>query len=88
MANMVILGAFSTWVLLSPSVSVSLILDLVTLPWSARLILAVVVLFNVVFSLVYEDWLHAYIAEMVKVLWKASGRRQKRDGRVYEAIGH
>lgn len=88
MANMLILTAFNTWVLLSPSVSVSLILNLMTLPWSARLILAVVVLFNVTFSLIYEDWVHAYVAEAVKVLWKASGKRQKRDGRVYEAIGH
>lgn len=82
------LSAFSTWVLFGPSVSVGLILDLVTLPWIGRMAIAIAVLANVGASFAYERWVHEPIAAMVKILWKVSGRRRRRDGAVYESVGH
>ena len=82
------LSAFSTWVLFGPTVSVALILDLMTLPWIGRMMIAIAVLVNVGASFGYERWIHEPIAAMVKVLWKASGRRRRRDGAVYESVGH
>jgi cation-transporting ATPase 13A3/4/5 len=82
------LTVFSTWVLFGPTVSVALILDLVTLPWIGRMTIAIAVLINVGVSFAYEQWLHGPIAATVGVLWKASGRRRRRDGAIYEFVGH
>lgn len=81
------LSAFSTWVLFGPSISVALILDLVTLPWVGKATIAVAVLINIGASFAYERWVHEPIAMVVQALWKASGRRRRRDGVVYESIG-
>lgn len=87
LAGFIILGTFSTWVLLAPAIPVALILDLMTIPWSARITLAFVVLLNVGLSFIYEDWVTEHVASAVKLLWKASTKKKRREGRVYESLG-
>ncbi|KAG8788562.1 hypothetical protein FRC15_003443 [Serendipita sp. 397] len=85
---LIVLSLFSTWVLLAPTTIMTLLLDLVTLPlWPARFILAAAVLVNVAASFTYERWLHEPIAAGIKTLWGVSGRRRRREGRIYEAVG-
>lgn len=87
MGSLAILAAFSTWVLVTPTVPVQLILDLMYLPWIGRLVLILMVLVNVGASFAYEAWVHEPIATAVKTLWKAYGRKRRKEGRIYEPVG-
>lgn len=87
MASIASLTVFSTWVLVTPTISVQLILNLMYLPWSARLVLILIALVNVLASFAYEAWIHEPIATVVQTLWKAYGRRRRREGRIYESVG-
>lgn len=86
MASIVLLGAFSSWVLLAPPQPIALVLDLMALPWLARLSLGVAVLINVGCSFVYEGWFHSRVARLVGVIAGSAGKRRRREGRVYEAL--
>ena len=87
MASIACLTVFSTWVLVTPTISVQLILNLMYLPWTARLVLILMALVNVLASFAYEAWIHEPIATAVMTLWKAYGRRRRREGRIYESVG-
>jgi cation-transporting P-type ATPase 13A2 len=87
MASIACLTVFSTWVLVTPTISVQLILDLMYLPWTARVVLMLMALVNVLASFAYEAWIHEPIATAVQTLWKAYGRRRRREGRIYDSVG-
>jgi len=67
-----------------------LILDLMTVPWSARLIGGFAVLVNVGVSFAYEEWICARVAKAAGVIIHGeTGRRRRRreaGGRVYEGL--
>jgi cation-transporting P-type ATPase 13A2 len=90
MGSIALLSAFSTWVLLVPPQPAALILDLMPVPWRARLMTGVAVLVNVGVSFAYEEWIAARVAKAVGVITqRESGRRRRRreaGGRVYEAL--
>jgi cation-transporting ATPase 13A2 len=88
-SSIALLSAFSTWVLLGPPQPVALVLDLMPVPWHARLTMGLMVLVNIGISFGYEEWISARVAKAVGVVFQGeSGRRRRREasGRVYEAL--
>jgi len=88
MLTILILSAFSTYVLISPPPSLALILDLMDLPYTARLTLLGVVVANVVCSLLLERWnLVGRAVAVVQRWWRHShSKKRVRDGKAYKAI--
>jgi len=88
--SIALLSVFNVWVLLGPPRPVALILDLMPVPWSARLITGAAVIINVGVSFGYEAWMSARVAKAAGVLiYGETGRRRRRreaGGRVYEAV--
>jgi cation-transporting ATPase 13A3/4/5 len=76
-------------VLLAPAISVALVLDLITIPGSARITLAFVVLLNIAASFIYEDLLADHVASAIRLVtnWKGYSKKKRREGRVYESLG-
>lgn len=77
--SIALLSIFSTWVLLGPPRAVVFILDLMTVPLSARLTAGLAVIVNVGVSFAYEEWISARVAKAAGVLiYGETGRRRRR----------
>ncbi|KAF9227264.1 hypothetical protein BS17DRAFT_775209 [Gyrodon lividus] len=87
MVSIIALSLFNLLVLLRPPKSVELVLELMPLPFSARLWLAAFVVVNIVTSLAFEQWATHLISEVIGVLMTLR-REQKRyrEGKVYKAV--
>ncbi|KAI0028394.1 P-type ATPase [Vararia minispora EC-137] len=79
------LGLFNLLVLLSPPRLVAGILELVSLPDSARWLLLGVVASNVLASLAFERWMVPAISSAISAFFKHR-RRRVRDGKAYKAV--
>ena len=87
MASMLSLAGFSTWVLLSPPLTVALVLDLMAVPFSARVTFLAAVLINIGFSFAFERWLTSRVARVVGLVTRGIRRSsRRRDGKVYKAL--
>lgn len=88
--SIALLSAFNIWVLLGPPRPVVLILDLMTVPWGARLTAGAAVIVNVGVSFGYEAWICARVAKAAGIIIHGeTGRRRRRreaGGRVYEGV--
>ncbi|KIJ67879.1 hypothetical protein HYDPIDRAFT_83436 [Hydnomerulius pinastri MD-312] len=87
MVSIIALSLFNLLVLLRPPKPVELILELMPIPFSARLWLAVFVVANVVTSLAFEQWATQLISQVIGAL--LAFRREKRryrEGKAYKAV--
>jgi cation-transporting P-type ATPase 13A2 len=86
------LTAFSTFVLISPTHSISLILDIISLSLQFRFELLLIVFVNIVLSFGFERFAERPAARMVGLMknWirgrKGKGRRRTAGGKVYKTI--
>ncbi|KIK97368.1 hypothetical protein PAXRUDRAFT_765457 [Paxillus rubicundulus Ve08.2h10] len=87
MVSIIALSLFNLLVLLRPPKSVELVLELMPLPFSARLWLAAFVVVNVVASLAFEQWATQLVSRLIGALMTLR-REQKRyrEGKVYRAV--
>ncbi len=86
------LTAFSTFVLLSPTHSISLILDIVLFSLQFRFELLFIVIVNILLSFGFERYAERPVARIVGLMknWikgrKGKGRRRTTGGKVYKTI--
>lgn len=87
MISLIVLTAFNLLVLLGPPRMVTGILELMYIPFSARLLLLGAAILNVGMSVAYEHWGTDLISDMVRNLVDMhEGRRRIRDGKTYRAV--
>ncbi|KDQ53585.1 hypothetical protein JAAARDRAFT_137089 [Jaapia argillacea MUCL 33604] len=87
MLSISVLTAFNILVLLRPPQALSLILELVPLPFSARLVLLAAVVVNVVLSTAFENWGAQVVAQVIGwLLLFRRERRRVREGKTYKAV--
>ncbi|KAG8864475.1 hypothetical protein FRB96_004978 [Tulasnella sp. 330] len=89
MFSIISLTLFSTFVLLSPPTPLALILDLMSIPLTAKLTLLLAVMINVLASVGLERWnLVATAVELLRTMWQKSTKRPRRtrDGKIYKAV--
>lgn len=65
MLAMSVIGLLNVWMLLFPPKPLAILLELMAIPFVARVTLVVVVLVNIVLSTVYERWGSAVVADVV-----------------------
>jgi hypothetical protein len=90
----VVLTAFSAWVLLAPSKTVALILDVIDLTYRFRFELLAIVIVNILSSFAFERYAERPIARLVgniKKWWsgRRGGNKHRRriaSGKVYKTI--
>lgn len=86
MVSIGLLTTFNIVVLLTPPPFISDILELMTLPSSARTTLLLVVVINVVTSVTYEKWGAQAVARIVSSLSQLHRRTRSREGKNYKSI--
>lgn len=91
MACLVGLSAFSTFVLLAPTRSLALVLDIIDLTLRFRVELLVIVIANVALCFGYERYAERPIARLIGVYknWlrnRSKARRRMTSGKMYKAI--
>jgi len=88
MFSMVVLSTFNMLVLLAPPKPIQEVLTLITLPFSARITLLIVVASNVAVSMAFEQWGSRSVGSvMATVLQKwRQGRRRMRKGKLYKIV--
>lgn len=85
MFSLIALTLFNGVVLLAPPHVISVILELMPVPFTARVALLWAVAINVLFSVAYERWgVHA-VSHIVG-LFVHDRRRRTRDGKTYKAV--
>jgi cation-transporting ATPase 13A2 len=90
----VVLTAFSSWVLLAPSKSVALILDIIDLTYRFRFELLAIIIVNIVCCFAFERYAERPLARLVGTLRKwARGKRGGKhnrgrvvSGKAYKAV--
>ncbi|KZT54211.1 Ca-transporting ATPase [Calocera cornea HHB12733] len=90
MVCLVVLGAFSTLVLMDPPVPLSLLLDLVPVPLAGKLTLFVAVVVNVCVCWTFEEWGAKQVSDFIGFIGRtitnhSNGRRIK-EGKAYKAV--
>lgn len=87
MTCIIVLSLFNFLVLLRPPTVMVHILQLMSIPFSARVWLAVIVLVNVVVSLAYEEWATQLIAKVIGALMKLRQEKKRyREGKAYKVV--
>lgn len=87
MGSIIVLSLFNLFVLFRPPKALQLILELVSIPFSARAWLAAFVLVNIVVSLAFEEWATQPIAKVVGALMKLHREKKRyREGKAYKAV--
>jgi cation-transporting ATPase 13A2 len=87
MFSLIILGLINTLILLSPPKFAVILLELMTLPFSARTTLLSGVVINIAASVVYERWGVQYLAQIVGSLTKMyQEHRRIRLGKAYKLV--
>lgn len=80
------LSLFNVLVLLLPPGPIAAILELMPLPFSARWILLVAVVVNVLISMAYERWGAHSVALLIGSAMRMRRRWRTRDGKTYKAV--
>ena len=86
MVSMVCLCAFNLLVLLDVPRPVAKLLELMSLPVSARMTLLLAVVANVVASLLYEHYGTQAVSRVIGLLFELRRRHRVRDGKIYKAV--
>ncbi|KAF8444715.1 hypothetical protein L210DRAFT_3040504 [Boletus edulis BED1] len=87
MVSIITLSLLNLFLLLRPLKGLEPILELMPIPFSARVLLAIVVLVNVVVSLAFEEWATRLIATMIGALMKLRrGKKRYREGKMYKVV--
>ncbi|KAI6121503.1 hypothetical protein F5141DRAFT_1259004 [Pisolithus sp. B1] len=87
MAFVIGLSLLSALLVFRPPKFLLLVLELMHLPWDARLWLAVFVVINVALSVAFEQWLGQAILQLVRVLQSYYRERKRyREGKAYKAV--
>lgn len=87
MFSLVLLGLMNTVILLLPPKFTVILLDLMTLPYSARTTLLVGVVVNVIVSVMFERWGVQYLAQIVGSLTKMyQEHRRIQLGKAYKLV--
>ncbi|TFK54011.1 hypothetical protein OE88DRAFT_1624988 [Heliocybe sulcata] len=87
MSALIGLSLFNVLVLLRPPSSISAILELMTLPFSARITLLIAVVVNIAVSMAFEQWGTQVVVQAVgAVMQLFGGRRRIREGKIYKAV--
>ncbi|KAI6026280.1 hypothetical protein BKA83DRAFT_4241204 [Pisolithus microcarpus] len=87
MAFVVGLSLLSTLLVFRPPKFLALVLELMHLPWDARLWLAVFVVINVALSVAFEKWVGQAMLELIRVLLSCYHERKRyRGGKAYKAV--
>jgi len=86
----VVLTAFSAWVLLAPSKSVALVLDIIELTYRFRFELLAIIIVNIVCCFAFERYAERPLARMVgnvrKWFARRGGRSRRVAGKAYKNI--
>jgi len=86
----VVLTAFSAWVLLAPSKSVALVLDIIDLTYRFRFELLAIIIVNIVCCFAFERYAERPLARMVgnvrKWFARRGGRSRRVAGKAYKHI--
>jgi cation-transporting ATPase 13A2 len=87
MFSIVTLTLFNLLVLVHPPQPVRKILELMVLPFSARMSLLFAVILNVALSMAFEEWGTQVVAQIIGALFGLRrDRRRSREGKVYKAV--
>ncbi|KAI0081294.1 hypothetical protein K474DRAFT_1768739 [Panus rudis PR-1116 ss-1] len=86
MASIVLLTLFNVLVLLFPPKPVATILELMTLPFSARLTLLGAAVVNVAVSMAYERWGTQFVSQIIGSIMQIRRNMRVRDGKTYKAV--
>lgn len=87
MFSIVTLTLFNLLVLLHPPQSVRIVLELMILPFSARMSLFFAAIFNVALSMAFEEWGTHIVSQLIGALFRLRrGRRRIREGKAYKAV--
>ena len=87
MFSLAILGLVNTVILLSPPKFALILLELMILPYSARITLLAGVVMNIVLSVTFERWGVQYVAQIVGSLTKMyQDHRRIRLGKAYKLV--
>lgn len=86
MVSIILLSLFSLVILLSPPQAIIGVMNLLPLPFGARVVLLMAVVGNVVVSMVFEEWGAGRIAEMIGVVlrWRRGRWRAQKTYKVVE----
>ena len=88
MFSMMVLSVFNMLVLLAPPKPIQVVLTLMTLPFSARMTLLVVVVGNVAVSMAFERWGSQGVVSVIAAVlrrWR-QGRGRVRKGKLYKIV--
>lgn len=77
---------FNVVVMLVPPRPISSILELVPLPFSARMTLLSMVVSNVVLSVLYEQWGTQGVAHVIGYLFQLRRQHRSKDGKIYKVV--
>lgn len=87
MFSIVTLTLFNLLVLVHPPQPVRQILELMVLPFSARMSLLFATIFNVALSMAFEEWGTQVVAQVIGALFHLRpDRRRFREGKAYKAV--
>lgn len=86
MLSIGLLVLFSSIVLLVPPGFVASILELMSIPVSARFVLLLAVILNCALSMGFEQWGAGAAAQIISFVTKFRRHRRVRDGKAYKAI--
>lgn len=86
MFSLTVLSTLNVLVLLWPPKVISGLLQLKPIPFSARMVLLVGAVVNIVVSVAFEKWGAQRVAEIVGILMRRRGRRRVRHSKAYKAV--
>ncbi|KAI5123953.1 hypothetical protein M0805_006366 [Coniferiporia weirii] len=87
MLTIILIALINAWLILLPAQPFVVLLELMRLPFTARLVLLAGVIVNIVFSTVFERWGTASIAGVIGYVTDyLHGKRRVRDGKTYKIV--
>ncbi|KZT04578.1 Ca-transporting ATPase [Laetiporus sulphureus 93-53] len=86
MLSIACLSLFNVVVLLSPPRPVASLLELVPLPFSARITLLGAAILNVVLSVTYEQWGTQAVSRVIGYVMQLRRQQRTKDGKVYKTV--
>ena len=86
MLSMVCLCLFNILVLLDPPTPVAKLLELMSLPGSARATLLLAVVINVLTSMAFEHYGTPAVSHVIGKLFELRRRQRVRDGKIYKTV--
>ena len=89
MAAMMVIALINAWLVLAPARPLIVLLELMLIPFDARLTIVAAIVINVALSTVFEHWGTAFVAETIAFVQKClpfRSRRRYRDGKAYKAV--